>query len=468
MKMLDLFSGIGGFSLAAQWAGIETIQFCEIDPFCQKVLAKNFAGVPIHDDIRTFSGQPLRGRIDLLTGGFPCQPFSVAGKRRGAADDRYLWGEMFRVIQESKPSWIVGENVAGILSSLEFDGVLSDLENGGYEVETLVLPACGVNAPHKRERVWIIANAESGAGRQQGRRESVSERGGGQTRNVACRGRSFGDTNGDYSAVGGAWRETQRAICGEHDGISDRLDEGRRITDTHGIMGFNSEEGGIKNATQTNPRPREILPLLQETVREENHQRTIRGQNSIPETQVLQQGLLRQGDCSGTRNGRGLPQESGEFQENDLRDVRSEGEPARASHGRGYIQQRQIEHTDVMRFLSPETSLEDWHARCEASCGLQNMWQSCEEIGVVFDALSTIEEVWRSLPDEEKEWITLRISTGNAFLWRPGVIPLIPKGDDGLSRQLDAIRRHRLKALGNSIVPQCVYPILQAIREAAE
>jgi len=263
MKMLDLFSGIGGFSLAAQWAGIETVQFVEIDPFCQRLLAKNFAGVPIHDDIRTFDGKPFRGRIDLLTGGFPCQPFSVAGKRRGAADDRYLWGEMFRVIQESKPSWVVGENVAGILSSLEFDGVLSDLESCGYEVETLVLPACAVNAPHKRERVWIIANAnlqpcergsqsqrpssqggesrselsrshaplanaQSRAERQQGRRESVSERGGGQTRNVACRGRSFGDTNGDYSAVGDGWRETQPLLRRGDDGLSRQLDAIRR------------------------------------------------------------------------------------------------------------------------------------------------------------------------------------------------------------------------------------------------
>src|SRR5690242_14537733 len=107
MRHLDLFSGIGGFSLAAGWAGFTTVQFCEIDPFCQKVLAKNFPGVPIHDDIRTLAGESL-GPIDLITGGFPCQPFSVAGKRRGADDDRHLWPEMARLVGECRPRWVLG------------------------------------------------------------------------------------------------------------------------------------------------------------------------------------------------------------------------------------------------------------------------------------------------------------------------------------------------------------------------
>jgi len=204
---IDLFSGIGGFALAARWAGIETVQFVEIDKFCQKVLQKNFPGVPIHDDIKTFTyaecnrfnGQtiPIQSRESqqesslptgcnqrpfLLTGGFPCQPFSCAGKRRGKEDDRYLWEEMLRVIKEFKPTWIIGENVNGIrsmefqdsLSELEgdtsfqedtngdytnvLDGICDSLEAIGYEVQPLIIPACAVNAPHRRDRVWIVAN----------------------------------------------------------------------------------------------------------------------------------------------------------------------------------------------------------------------------------------------------------------------------------------------------------------------
>lgn len=153
MKHLDLFSGIGGFALAAKWAGIETVQFVEIDKFCQQVLAKNFPNVPIHNDIKTFK---FDDEIYLLTGGFPCQPFSCAGKRKGFQDDRYLWPEMLRVIKETNPRWIIAENVPGIISHI--DTVLDDLEREGYTTETYLIPAVAVGAPHKRERVWIIAN----------------------------------------------------------------------------------------------------------------------------------------------------------------------------------------------------------------------------------------------------------------------------------------------------------------------
>ena len=185
---LDLFSGIGGFALAARWVGIETIQFVEIDKFCQKVLNKNFPGVPIHDDIKTFTytetikndernrrildettkggkgsdsaiitGNQYADRPFILTGGSPCQPFSFAGKRKGKEDNRFLWPEMFRVIKEIKPRWVVAENVAGIVR-MALDDCLSDLEGEGYATETVIIPACAVNAPHRRDRVWIVAN----------------------------------------------------------------------------------------------------------------------------------------------------------------------------------------------------------------------------------------------------------------------------------------------------------------------
>ena len=159
MKHLDLFSGIGGFALAAQWAGIETVAFCEIDDFACKVLNKNFPDVPVHRDIRELDGSLYAG-IDLITGGYPCQPFSTAGKRKGADDPRHLWPEMFRVIQQARPTWVVCENVAGHIT-MGLDAVLSDMESLGYAGQAVVIPACAKDAPHERKRVWIIFNSDS-------------------------------------------------------------------------------------------------------------------------------------------------------------------------------------------------------------------------------------------------------------------------------------------------------------------
>ena len=160
MRVLDLFSGIGGFSLGLEAAGMETVAFCEREPFCQAVLRKHWPDIAIHDDITELDGYGYRGSIDVVCGGFPCQPFSVAGKRRGADDDRALWPEMLRVIRESQPTWVIGENVTGIIE-MELNTVLSDLESEGYLCQTFVIPACAVDARHRRDRVWVIAMADS-------------------------------------------------------------------------------------------------------------------------------------------------------------------------------------------------------------------------------------------------------------------------------------------------------------------
>lgn len=153
---LDLFSGIGGFALAAKWNGFRTLAFCDCEPYAQAVLRKHWPDVHVHGDIRQVRGDLYAG-VTLLTGGFPCQPFSVAGKQRGKDDNRYLWPEMCRVIREARPAWIIGENVAGIVK-LALDTVCADLEAEGYEVEPIIIPACAVDAPHRRDRVWIMAN----------------------------------------------------------------------------------------------------------------------------------------------------------------------------------------------------------------------------------------------------------------------------------------------------------------------
>jgi DNA (cytosine-5)-methyltransferase 1 len=218
---LDLFSGIGGFALAAQWAGFTTIGFCEKEPYAQKVLVEKFGAVladaecvrrgkssqkskaaqkslsetqrqespfgigsnrypTIHPDIFQLDGRQYAG-VSLLTGGFPCQPFSHAGKRRGKEDDRHLWPEMLRVIGEARPRWVLGENVAGIIG-MELDSVLSDLENISYTAWPVVIPACAVDARHRRDRVWIVAyttqQLRNGSGNAGPRRRSEYSNGG--------------------------------------------------------------------------------------------------------------------------------------------------------------------------------------------------------------------------------------------------------------------------------------------------
>lgn len=158
---LSLFSGIGGLDLAAEWAGIETVGQCEWADYPTRVLEKHWPDVPRWRDIRTLTGESFYERtglhtVDVISGGFPCQPFSVAGKRRGEEDDRYLWPEMVRVIEELRPTWVVGENVAGIIN-MALDTVLSDLESQGYATRAFLIPAAGVNAPHQRYRTAIVA-----------------------------------------------------------------------------------------------------------------------------------------------------------------------------------------------------------------------------------------------------------------------------------------------------------------------
>lgn len=189
MRKLSLFSGIGGIDLAAHWAGMETVAFCEREPFPQKVLKKHWPNVPIYDDVCTLTAERLKedgiigpGRtIDIISGGFPCQPFSHAGKRGGTSDDRYLWPEIVRILQEVQPTWFIGENVAGLISMEQSDSELilednttvceetemvletikNDLENSGYQAFYVVIPSCAVGSPNRRDRIFIVAYAES-------------------------------------------------------------------------------------------------------------------------------------------------------------------------------------------------------------------------------------------------------------------------------------------------------------------
>ncbi len=212
----SLFSGIGGFDLAAEWMGWENVFHCEINEFCQKVLNHHFPKAQSYADITTTDFTVWRGKVDIITGGFPCQPFSIAGKRKGTEDDRYLWKEMLRAIREIQPNWVVGENVHGIVNwsrGMVFEQVQADLENEGYHTQAYVLPACGVNAPHRRERVWFVAHSTSNSRRNEFRNERHNSQAVSEERFNEClitphsNGNGFNGSNGEHEKYAGEGRE---------------------------------------------------------------------------------------------------------------------------------------------------------------------------------------------------------------------------------------------------------------------
>ncbi len=240
IKHIDLFSGIGGFALAADrvFGEVEHI-FCDNEPFAQEVLKKHWPNSKLYGDIRTLTNTNDAGFQEegaeqqtaggtrntpfLLTGGFPCQPFSQAGRRKGTEDDRYLWPEMLRVIREFNPTWVIAENVRGLLTQgggVVFEQVCTDLESAGYEVQPIVIPAVAVNAPHRRDRVWFVAHRNTDGDGRIGwaQKEYTAE-----TRESALddiKGRREWDKH---------WHEVATAFCRVDDGVPRRLDRTPRL-----------------------------------------------------------------------------------------------------------------------------------------------------------------------------------------------------------------------------------------------
>lgn len=259
MRHGSLFSGIGGFDLAAEWMGWENIFHCEWNQFGQKVLKHYWPKAISYENICTTDFTIHRGKVDIISGGFPCQPYSVAGKRLGKEDERHLWPEMLRAIREIQPRWVVGENVRGLVNwngGMVFDEVQADLESENYQVQPFLFPAAGVNAPHRRDRIWFIAYSNNkggggGFGEVQEENGKISEwnnnaescntsnenasnsnnegleRGASQRIQANEGGRSEVQ-NGIITRVGEqtSWQNfpTVSPICNGDDGLSDRLD----------------------------------------------------------------------------------------------------------------------------------------------------------------------------------------------------------------------------------------------------
>lgn len=233
MRHGSLFSGIGGFDLASEWMGWENVFHCEWNPFGQKVLNYYWPNSITYNDITKTDFTIHRGRIDIITGGFPCQPYSSAGKRLGKEDERHLWPEMLRAIREIQPTWVVGENVRGLTNwngGLVFDEVQAELETQGYEVTPFLLPACAVNAPHRRDRIWFIAYSASASERAKEFRQIRSENGeidreGSQTIYDAIRPNGIEGTTSDSSSLGFCEHSSREELFSETFGTQLRMDK---------------------------------------------------------------------------------------------------------------------------------------------------------------------------------------------------------------------------------------------------
>jgi len=240
MRHGSLFSGIGGFDLAAEWMGWENAFHCEWNDFGQKILKHHFPEADSYSDITKTDFKKYEGTIDIISGGFPCQPFSKVGKRQGTKDERYLWHEMLRAVQEIKPKFVLAENVYGITNidgGMVFEQVCIDLENEGYEVQPFVIPACAKDAPHRRERVWFVAYSERNDSRRcryakTGRAKRTGEKTLKERERIRkefvgiSKERTSSNTEQIKRDFRSNWEEfpTESPLCRRDDGLSERLD----------------------------------------------------------------------------------------------------------------------------------------------------------------------------------------------------------------------------------------------------
>lgn len=411
---LSLFSGIGGLDLAAEAAGFTSVGQCEWADYPTKVLEKHWPDVPRWRDIQTLTGDDFYARtgrrsVTVISGGFPCQPFSVAGKQRGKEDDRYLWPQMLRVISEVKPTWVIGENVPGIIN-LALDTVLSDLESQGYSCQTFIIPAAGVDAPHRRERVCIVgyskhnglssaeiagsvATASSDITKRQdatGKLTGTSEPGNGEdmadTESAEREGERREAWERRPELRCGGWWPTEPDVGRGFDGLSAILD---------GI-------GGLSDAAKN--RACEILCDVRESFTPEAVQRAFGGFQGISAEEILL-AFLCEYEESCFRSG--TTETSGAAPEGLLRGLWRTVESARASYRREYHSQLAREYSDALLRLS-------------------------------HGAPSLMPQAWAN------------------GTWEDG----IERVTHGIKSRVD-----RLKCLGNAVVPQQFYPFFKYIAE---
>jgi DNA (cytosine-5)-methyltransferase 1 len=424
----SLFSGIGGFDLAAQWMGWNNVFHCEINEFARRNLKYYWPKSIDYENIRTTDFTIHRGNIDVLSGGFPCQPFSTAGRRKGTEDTRYLWPEMLRAIREIRPKWVVGENVYGLISwdgGLVLDQVCSDLENEGFEVLPIVLPAAGVNAPHKRDRIFFVAHSKSSGTREDigglwgmfdGRCERTKNDASDATTKIAENTNISGRVHGESEE--------------ERTEVRQQRDFGTRGSD-----GIHLSEGISSNTNNTRDSSQEFR-VNQERKKEE--QKQLR----LPFTEFG--GLSDAWDSSATK---------GEELRNEK--DRKLGRTITNTIGIGGIQDERGDNRKSNEFNEvgetksvTNTNTQRWEER--------NI--SKESSGEKFISGGANEREDSSKFGKPRNWDNF-----------PTQSPVC-SGDDGFSRKLDGIafskwRNESIKGYGNAIVPQVVIPIFKVIQK---
>ena len=447
MRHGSLFSGIGGFDLAAEWMGWENVFHCEWNPFGQKVLKHHFPNADSLHDITKTDFTKYANKIDILTRGFPCQPYSSAGKRLGKEDERHLWPEMLRAIREISPSFVVGENVRGLTNwngGLVFDEVCAELETLGYQVAPCIIPACGVDAPHRRERVWFVAYSDSNARRRR------CEESGCQKRETNCDGKSPVYFRADTKS------KTRDATDSDCNGFNEcdckyEINPSERGVDAQ----CDIKQGDVDGVT-SNTSGKRCRGWCDESKTYTTKERQICSKKTRNGNRVW---CETEGCCSITPNTTSEQSEWVEFREQSKtcreKQIESGGDSGESvvadtecSRRIQRIEDIQSKQSNGERIISTsgEQSSSDTNSLGQESRNSNSIGQlpkthSIKSLGKPTD--------WSEFPTQSP----------------------VCSGDDGLSTELDGItfskwRAESVKAYGNAIVPQVAYQIFKAISES--
>jgi len=414
LKILDLFSGLGGFSLGLERTGrYKTVAFCEIDKYCTLLLQKHWKGIKVYNDVKKITKEGFEAdgieSPDIITGGFPCQPFSVAGKQKGTSDDRHLWPEMFRIIKAFKPRFVIGENVPGIVNiqdGVVFETVCTDLESQGYEVQPFNIPAAAVGAPHQRKRIWIIATLADSVSNDERREISRSDEEKGR---VQEEHRSKDSASGIFSRTS--------EIRKSNNGYEAMENSGRTLQQGSSIREKNEDEVGKENANQ-----HQRSSSSSESNVANTNTRLSDGQKKELQSRGQASISSREGEDvanakSISSNGREIGQHSEESREKRKIGIEVGGVSS---------DRQKLANTDSER--------------------LEGLGQSRSQFNETSSSTSSSEERQGQVG---QGWWEFEPNVGRVAHGVPG-------------------RVHRLKALGNSIVPQIAEEIGRAIIKAAD
>ena len=445
LKVLDLFSGIGGFSLGLHSTGIfDTVKFVEFDKFCQKVLKKNFPNIPIEGDIRNVKGEEFEA--DVITGGFPCQPFSVAGKQKGTNDNRYLWPEMFRLIKEIKPEFVIGENVQGLINlqnGMVLRQVQDQLESEGFEVQCFLIPASGIGAWHQRNRVWIVGHSKhNGLLASEKRSRDKKINGGtqeGQNQTIESK-RTSGSKHNENVSNTEDWRGQQTERQGRESigrGSDDReWFKGEReniktnVSNTDITRSFKEHSATINRENEGNG-----------SIDESSSRRNRETKEDVSNTEIIGTGGCRDSDQEEGREGCISTQSDGTHA--NVSNTISELSNGCSSTTRDSAEEQiRLECNEGWHWNQVRSEVE----RCSEQT-LQKYGSNSEGERSQGYGLSTNMEGQLGTESTEN-------SVEEQYTWWQIESDLcgVP---NGISRELDKNRASRIKSLGNAIVPQC-------------